>query len=202
MLQPAMRSNWQVCDALPSSTTHRGSPHVAGWSAYPSIAVISISLPDRREGPRHKVAALQPAAREQEPRSRWLIERTAIAGGQGQHDRLASRPPTQYGQDQQIISGPAPGEPHRAQTSLLECAVHLGRKKLTRTMPLNTDRPINRAMVAGCAISATRNYLKLHRPRRLNPLFSNTRAKSLKLCTHSRPPLFEFPKSSTSYKSP
>ncbi len=50
MLQPAMRSNWQVCDALPSSTTHRGFPDVAGWSAYPQIAVISISLRDTREG--------------------------------------------------------------------------------------------------------------------------------------------------------
>ena len=69
-------------------------------------------------------------------------------------------------------------------------------------MPLNMDRAINRAVVAGCAISATRNYLKLHWPRRLNPRFSNTRAKSLKLCTHSRSPLFEFPKSSTSSKSP
>jgi hypothetical protein len=29
-------------------------------------------------------------------------------------------------------------------------------------MPLNKDRSINRAMVVGCAISATRNYLKLH----------------------------------------
>jgi hypothetical protein len=154
--------------------------------------------------PKHKVAALQPAAREQEPRCRWLIERTAIAGwlGSTRSTRVAtacsvwSRPA-----DHLIISGPAPGEPHRAQTSLLECAVHLlGRRKLTRTMPLNTDRAINRAVVAGCAISATRNYLKLHRPRRLNPLFSNTRAKSLKLCTHSRSPLFEFPKSSTSYK--
>src|ERR1700738_3031464 len=56
MLQPAMRSNWQVCDALPSSTTHRGSPDVAGWSAYPSIAVISISLLDRRDGPRNETA--------------------------------------------------------------------------------------------------------------------------------------------------
>src|SRR5258708_14722707 len=51
MPKPAMRYNRQVCDALPSSTTHRGSPDVAGWSAYPSIAVISISLPDRRDGP-------------------------------------------------------------------------------------------------------------------------------------------------------
>src|SRR5580704_4110130 len=56
MPKPAMRYNRQVCDALPSSTTHRGSPDVAGWSAYPSIAVISISLPDRRDGPRSETA--------------------------------------------------------------------------------------------------------------------------------------------------
>jgi hypothetical protein len=48
-------------------------------------------------------------------------------------------------------------------------------------MPLNTDRPINRAMVVGCAISATRNYLKLHMPRTLNPLLSNIHAKTRKL---------------------
>jgi hypothetical protein len=51
MLQPAMRSNWQLCDALPFSPTRRGSPDVAGWSAYPSIAVIPVSFPDRPEGP-------------------------------------------------------------------------------------------------------------------------------------------------------
>jgi hypothetical protein len=50
MPQPAMRSYWKLCDALPFSTTRRGSSDVAGWSAYPSIAVISISFPDRREG--------------------------------------------------------------------------------------------------------------------------------------------------------
>jgi hypothetical protein len=38
---------------------------------------------------------------------------------------------------------------------------------LIYTMPPNTDRPINRAMVVGCAVSATRNHLKLHEPRRL-----------------------------------
>src|SRR6266850_55314 len=55
-----------------------------------------------------------------------------------------------------------------AQTSLLKCAVDISpRKKLMHTMPPNTDRPINRAMVVGCAISATRNHLKLHEPRRL-----------------------------------
>jgi len=42
----------------------------------------------------HKVAALQPAAREQEPRGRQPMERTAIAGWQGQHDQLASVSPT------------------------------------------------------------------------------------------------------------
>jgi hypothetical protein len=36
-------------------------------------------------------------------------------------------------------------------------------------MSLNADRTINRAMVAGCVISATRNYLKLHMPETLNP---------------------------------
>src|SRR5260221_14500466 len=68
-------------------------------------------------------------------------------------------------------------------------------------MALNTDRPINRAKVVGCAISATRNYLKSHGPTTLNPLFCINRAKTLKLCTHSRSPLFEFPKSNTSYKN-
>ena len=52
-------------------------------------------------------------------------------------------------------------------------------------MPLNTDRPINRAMVVGCAISATRNYLKLHMPRTLNPLLRNIRAETQKLWQRS-----------------
>lgn len=65
MPKPAMRYNRQVCDALPSSTTHRGSPDVAGWSAYPSIAVISISLPDRRDGPQNETArAVERCARD------------------------------------------------------------------------------------------------------------------------------------------
>src|SRR5580700_8704819 len=38
--------------------------------------------------PTHEVAALQPAAREQEPRGRQPVERTAMAGWQGQHDQL------------------------------------------------------------------------------------------------------------------
>jgi hypothetical protein len=44
------------------------------------------------------------------------------------------------------------------------------------TSSTNADRPISRATVVGCAISATRNYLKLHGPTKLNPLFSNNRA--------------------------
>src|SRR5712675_64634 len=73
-----------------------------------------------------------------------------------------------------------------AQTSLLKCAVDISpRKKLMHTMPPNTDRPINRAMVVGCAVSATRNHLKLHEPRRLKVLFSNIHAKTRKLWKHS-----------------
>ena len=55
------------------------------------------------------------------------------------------------------------------------------RKKLIHAMPRNTDRPINRALVVGCAISATRNYLKLHMPRTLNPLLCNIHAETRKL---------------------
>jgi hypothetical protein len=55
------------------------------------------------------------------------------------------------------------------------------RKKLIHAMPLNTDRPIDRATVVGCAISATRNCLKLHMPRTLNPLLCNIHAETRKL---------------------
>jgi hypothetical protein len=58
------------------------------------------------------------------------------------------------------------------------------RKKLIHTMPPNTDRPINRAMVVGCAVSATRNHLKLHEPRKLEVLLSNIHAKTRKLWKH------------------
>ena len=76
-------------------------------------------------------------------------------------------------------------------TNLLECAVGISaHKKLIHTLPLKADRPTTRAAVVGCAISATPNYLKLHRPTKSNPLFSSNRAKTLKLCTHSRPTLF------------
>jgi hypothetical protein len=52
-------------------------------------------------------------------------------------------------------------------------------------MSLNADRTINRAMVAECAISATRNYLKLHMQKTLNPLLCSLHAKTQKLCKRS-----------------
>jgi hypothetical protein len=56
---------------------------------------------------------------------------------------------------------------------LLESALDISaRKKLIHAMPLNTDRPIDHARVVKCAISATRNSLKLHMPRTLNPLWA------------------------------
>ena len=110
-----------------------------------------------------------------------------------------------------IKRGPAPwcGQPHRptdngmtkialtkAPTSLLECAVDIpARKKLIQTMPLDIDRPINRAVAVGCAISATRNYLKIHMSRTLKMLLCNTRAETRKLWKRSArlPPLEAMP---------
>src|SRR5215471_13019861 len=51
--------------------------------------------------------------------------------------------------------------------------------------PAQRHQPTDNARVAGCAISATRNYLKLHMPRTLNPLLSNLHAKTRKLRKHS-----------------
>src|SRR6516225_7869150 len=45
--------------------------------------------------------------------------------------------------------------------------LYSARKKFIYAMSLNIDRPITRAVVVGCAISATRNYLKLHMSRTL-----------------------------------
>jgi hypothetical protein len=84
----------------------------------------------------------------------------------------------------------------KAPTGLLECAVYISaRKKLIHAMALDTDRPINRAVVVGCAISATRNYLKLHMSRTLKVLLCNTHAETRKLCKRSArlPPLEAMP---------
>ena len=64
----------------------------------------------------------------------------------------------------------------KAPASLLECAVYVSaREKLIHAMPLNTDQPISCATVAGCAISATRNYLKSHkRQKELSPLVQHS----------------------------
>src|SRR5215468_9874728 len=71
----------------------------------------------------------------------------------------------------------------------------LARKKLIDAMSLDIDRPINRAVVVGCAISATPNYLKLHMSRTLKVLLCNTHAKTRKLWKRSAglPPLEAIP---------
>jgi hypothetical protein len=48
----------------------------------------------------------------------------------------------------------------KAPTSLLECPVYILLAK--NYMPLDIDRPITSAVVVGCAISATCNYLKFN----------------------------------------
>jgi hypothetical protein len=62
------------------------------------------------------------------------------------------------------------------------------RKKLIRTMPPNTDRPINRAMVVGCAVSATRNHLKITRAKNIKNTLSQRSCQNAKvveaLCSH------------------
>src|ERR1700746_32929 len=78
----------------------------------------------------------------------------------------------------------------------LECAVYISaRKKLIHAMSLDIERPINRAVVVGCAISATRNYLKLHMSRTLKVLLYNTHAETRKLWKRSArlPPLEAIP---------
>jgi hypothetical protein len=89
----------------------------------------------------------------------------------------------------------------KAPTRLLECVVYiLARKKLIHAMSLDIDRPINRAVVVGCAISATRNYLKLHMSRTLKVLLCNTHAETRKLWKRSAglPPLEVIPVDITS----
>ena len=84
----------------------------------------------------------------------------------------------------------------KAPTGLPEYAVYISaRKKLIHAMSLDTDRPINRAVVVGCAISATRNYLKLHMSRTLKVLLCNTHAETRKLWKRSAglPPLEAIP---------
>src|ERR1700731_2898381 len=61
------------------------------------------------------------------------------------------------------------------------CRYISARKKLIHAMSLDIDQAINRAMVVGCAISATRNYLKLHMSRTLKVLLCNTHAETGKL---------------------
>src|SRR5450631_506577 len=65
------------------------------------------------------------------------------------------------------------------------CRGYFYSQEFIHTMRPNTDRPINRAMVVGCAVSATRNHLKLHEPKTLKIIFSNIHTKTRKLWKHS-----------------
>ena len=66
------------------------------------------------------------------------------------------------------------------------CAVEIfGRKKLIHPMPLKACRQVDRAEVVGRAIFTTRNSLKSHIRQKSNPLFSNIRAVTRKLCGHT-----------------
>src|SRR6266478_2885085 len=88
---------FETCRRHPRMSVDRGRPEVIG------------RLPNRCFGPKHKVAALQPAAREQEPRGRHPVERTAMAGWQGQHDQVMYCRRATHDQEQQGSSGrPAP----------------------------------------------------------------------------------------------
>src|ERR1700739_521560 len=73
--------------------------------------------------------------------------------------------------------------------------LYSARKKLIHAMSLDIDRPINRAVVVGCAIFATRNYLKLHMSRTLKVVLCNTHAETRKLwkCSAGLPPLEAIP---------
>ena len=75
------------------------------------------------------------------------------------------------------------------------CRLYSAREKLIHAMSLDIDRPIDRAVVVGCAISATRDYLKLHMSRTLKVLLCNTHAKTQKLWKRSAglPPLEAIP---------
>src|ERR1700752_3516510 len=61
------------------------------------------------------------------------------------------------------------------------CRLYSARKKLIDAMSLEIDRRVNRAVVVGCAMSATRNYLKLHMSLTLKVLLCNAHAETRKL---------------------
>jgi hypothetical protein len=62
-----------------------------------------------------------------------------------------------------------------------------GRKKLMHIIPLNAGRQIDRAGVAERAVFATRNSLNSQMVRNMKSPLSNPRARTAKLCGHSRP---------------
>jgi hypothetical protein len=83
-------------------------PRLNGMSVLPSGADIGRPPRHFRFVPLHEVAALQPAAREQEPRGRQPVEMTAMAGWQGQHDQLMYCRRATHDQQQGSSGRPAP----------------------------------------------------------------------------------------------
>jgi hypothetical protein len=86
----------------------------------------------------------------------------------------------------------------KATTSLLEWScIFSARRKLIHVMSQNTDQPITRASVVGCAISATRNDLKLNMPGTLNPLLVQHSCRNAEVaeafCECGLPPLEPMP---------
>src|ERR1700760_39857 len=76
------------------------------------------------------------------------------------------------------------------------CRLYFSSQKIdSRHVSLDIDQLINRAVVVECAISATRNYLKLHMPRTLKALLCNPHAETRKLWKRSAglPPLEAIP---------
>jgi len=133
----------------------------AGWSCNSSDRAKRSSRPFLRDCGTEKSTGCRGGMRlHASGRSRW--RRWGI--------HLKTRPSCAGGRCARPAPGAAPGM----------CRSISARKKFFYTMPLN------RATVVGCAISATRNYLKSHGPTKSNPLFGNNRAKSLLSCARIR----------------
>src|ERR1700730_7473145 len=74
---------------------------------------------------------------------------------------------------------------------LLRVEIFLVPQESVRPMPLKPCRRVHHAEVVERALFATRNSLKSQAGQKLKSPFSNTRAITPKLCTHSRPTAFE-----------
>jgi hypothetical protein len=82
----------------------------------------------------------------------------------------------------------------KAPTSLLECAVYISaRKKLIHAMSLDIDRPINRAVVVGCAISAYAQLFEITHVANIKSTLVHTETRKLWKRSAGLPPLEAIP---------